>query len=245
MENQQDLEKEKLKAELEYYRNLQKNPNVNVRHSGGFSNGCLTGIGCLISPIVLLIIVIIILYLIGENVSNKESISNDTEIIYEDSVSVAEENTPMTQTRSFSELMKSVNWNKSKYGDFMVPNFFTEGESVSVENDLYSVDRYYYGNVEICCGWLGSWALDDSYPAEGDELSKGIFIESITYHSKKKNIYSGYVNDGRIYYMKMVYHFTDWGDGYGHTDVLFLVSIYPKEYKEAVTPIVNMIKNWN
>lgn len=65
MEEQKDLEKERLKAELEYYRNQRKNQNVNVRHSGGFANGCLTGMGCLISPIVLLIIILCILYLIG------------------------------------------------------------------------------------------------------------------------------------------------------------------------------------
>lgn len=64
MENQRDLEKEKLKAELEYYRNQQNKQNVNVKHSGGFANGCLTGMGCLISPIVLLIIILIFLALI-------------------------------------------------------------------------------------------------------------------------------------------------------------------------------------
>lgn len=62
---EKDIEKERLKAELEnYYRNNQGNQNVNVKHSGGFTNGCLTGMGCLISPIVLLIIIFIILALI-------------------------------------------------------------------------------------------------------------------------------------------------------------------------------------
>lgn len=65
MENQRDLEKEKLKAELEYYRNQQNKQNVNVKHSGGFANGCLTGMGCLISPIVLLIIILLVLFVIG------------------------------------------------------------------------------------------------------------------------------------------------------------------------------------
>lgn len=65
MENQQDLEKEKLKAALESYSNHSNTQNVNVRHSGGFANGCLTGMGCLISPIVLLIIIFLILFLIG------------------------------------------------------------------------------------------------------------------------------------------------------------------------------------
>lgn len=65
MENQRDLEKEKLKAELEYYRNQQNKQNVNVKHSGGFANGCLTGMGCLISPIVLLIIILLVLFVMG------------------------------------------------------------------------------------------------------------------------------------------------------------------------------------
>lgn len=65
MENQEDLEKEKLKAALESYLNHPNKQNVNVRHSGGFANGCLTGMGCLISPIVLLIIIFLILFLIG------------------------------------------------------------------------------------------------------------------------------------------------------------------------------------
>lgn len=60
---EKDIEKERLKAELEN-RNNQGNQNVNVKHSGGFTNGCLTGMGCLISPIVLLIIIFIILALI-------------------------------------------------------------------------------------------------------------------------------------------------------------------------------------
>mgnify|MGYP007017363196 CR=1 FL=1 len=64
MENQEDLEKEKLKAALESYLNHPNKQNVNVRHSGGFANGCLTGMGCLISPIVLLIIILIFLALI-------------------------------------------------------------------------------------------------------------------------------------------------------------------------------------
>lgn len=45
----------------------------------------------------------------------------------------------MTQARSFSELMKSVNWNKLKYGDFMVPDFSTEGESVIVETPIANI----------------------------------------------------------------------------------------------------------
>lgn len=64
MENQEDLEKEKLKAALESYLNHPNKQNVNVRHSGGFAYGCLTGMGCLISPIVLLIIILIFLALI-------------------------------------------------------------------------------------------------------------------------------------------------------------------------------------
>lgn len=145
------------------------------------------------------------------------------------------------ETESFSELMKTADWIKSEYCNFMVPTFFIKGESVSVENGSCSIDRYYYGNTEICCGMFG---CNDIEPYKGMELSKNVFINNITYHSKKKNIYSGYVNDGRIYYMKMSAHFTDWGEGIGHTDMLFLAVISPEKYKKAVTPIINMIKDW-
>lgn len=42
-------------------------------------------------------------------------------------------------TRSFSELMKSVTWNKLKYGNFMVRDFFTEGESVIIETPIVNI----------------------------------------------------------------------------------------------------------
>lgn len=45
----------------------------------------------------------------------------------------------MIQTRSFSELMKSVTWNKLKYGNFMVRDFFTEGESVIIETPIVNI----------------------------------------------------------------------------------------------------------
>lgn len=135
----------------------------------------------------------------------------------------------------FREKMKNVRWK-------------IVSENVSIPSFMKAQDGYgslfAYDNVMISNMLWGSWAsLEDDFPSEGMELTssvEGVFIKNITYKVERKGVYSGYTDDGRIFYLKTLPS-PRWC---GPPHIISYILIYPKEYQEAVTPIINKILHW-
>ena len=109
----------------------------------------------------------------------------------------------------FSKQMETSTWVDSKYGNFKVPKFFGDEMEFSSNYTLCPFIEYLQYDVIISCSpYMGGWAHeDDVFPVEGSELAKNVFIKSITYKSSQKlSIFSGYTEDGRIFYMKKKNH---------------------------------------
>ena len=108
------------------------------------------------------------------------------------------------------------------------------------DDGLGAYDTYSWNDVMICYRLYGAWAtMDDGFPKPNVEIAPFVNIQSITYHSPSKQIWSGYVSDGRIFYLKRKIAV---GENVDHA--LVLVAIYPKKYKKSATRLVNMVSKW-
>ena len=89
------------------------------------------------------------------------------------------------------------------------------------------------------CYWplIGSGATLD-IPSPGYNISETVCIKNVTY-SSKHGIYSGYADDGRIWYMKKIIY-----NGGEVVSSKLLVLIYPKSMQSEATPFINIIQNW-
>ena len=122
---------------------------------------------------------------------------------------------------------------------FMVPKFMKFEEKYG-DDGLGTYDTYSWNDVMICYRFYGAWAtMDDCFPKPNVEIAPFVNIQSITYHSPSKQIWPGYVSDGRIFYLKRKITV---GENVDHA--LVLVAIYPKKYKKSATRLVNMVSKW-
>ena len=176
-----------------------------------------------------------------ENTDSMEEVSDD------DSFTGARE--CLDDAALFSKQMETSTWVDSKYGNFKVPKFFGDEMEFSSKYTLCTFIEYLQYDVIISCSpYMGGWAHeDDVFPVDGSELAKNVFIKSITYKSSKKlSIFSGYTEDGRIFYMKKKNHdqVIDPDEGISHPNPSFLAVIYPEDFKNSISPIIDMIKKW-
>lgn len=92
--------------------------------------------------------------------------------------------------------------------------------------------------VHKSIGGMNEHAAAVDIPSPGYNISETVCIKNVTY-SSKHGIYSGYTNDGRIWYMKKVIY-----NGGEVVSSKLLVLIYPKSMQSEATPFINIIKNW-
>jgi len=146
---------------------------------------------------------------------------------------------PLSEAEQFGKRLKEEKWSKDDYG-FRYPAFMSE--KTTYMNDMVAdVTVYSSGPVSLCL-WpmIGSWATSsDAYPVKGSILSPDAKIASITYQARRSDIHSGYTDDGRIFYLKR--RIIE-GDAVNHAQVL--VTIYPKDYKDQMDPLVKEVQNW-
>lgn len=150
-------------------------------------------------------------------------------------------NTSEGRFEYFSSKMKTSKWIGGE-GTFRVPDFLSQSGEEFVEDVPASVYTYWYDRVNLCY-WplLGNWATDDdNFPTRGCHVSSTAKIAKVTYRAPRKGIFSGYTDDGRIFYLKRLNTIYD---VVSHAAVLAL--IYPEKYQEAVQPLIKEVLKWS
>ena len=138
----------------------------------------------------------------------------------------------------FAAKMDKPKWKKSGLG-FNYPSFFVARE---VFDDDIPALYYTYSWRKVMLGYcsLGAWAVvDDNFPNEGQQLIDKVKMKKITYYPRGKGVFSGFTNDGRIFYAKCK---PTEGGMVTHLEVLAL--IYPKSYQKSVDVLIKQIASW-
>lgn len=139
---------------------------------------------------------------------------------------------------SLSGMLKNCSWYKTEYG-FKMPDFMMASSPIFVDDVPADMQKWTYGGICVAC-WpmLGAWAVME-YPDSGNYLTEDVMVRNVTYANGVGIVFSGYTDDGRIWYMKK--RILDGGDV---THAAALVLIYPKENKDEVNPLINIVKKW-
>lgn len=140
----------------------------------------------------------------------------------------------------YAYYIENSKWIKNNEFNFLYPSCFESPKTTEMDDMSADVITYKFQSIELCL-WplIGAWAtVNENYPEKGCYVSSIQTIDTITYNSRN-NIFSGYTNNGNIFYLKRL--ITD-DDIAPHAHVLCL--IYPKECQKAVEPIISQIKNW-
>ncbi len=167
-----------------------------------------------------IVLILALLPLIGMRAQSKEKMSNYS-------------------PTSFSRLIKHVEWQWHPW-NFQYPSFMTDAnydEHRAVDEYCGILNLHTWGDVELCYWPLRSYAV--AYPDKGTDITPNAKVSIVTYSSKHKGIYSGYTEDGRIFYMKMK---VLPGDVIDFTATLVL--IYPKEYQPHIEPLIDIVHQW-
>ena len=138
----------------------------------------------------------------------------------------------------FAAKMDKAKWKKSGLG-FTYPSFFVAREVF--DDDIPTLyNTYSWRKVMLGYCLLGAWAvIDDNFPNEGQQLINKVKMKKITYYPRGKGVFSGFTNDGRIFYAKCK---PTEGGMVTHLEVLAL--IYPKSYQKSVDVLIKQIANW-
>lgn len=138
----------------------------------------------------------------------------------------------------FAAKMDKAKWKKSGLG-FTYPSFFVARE-VFDEDIPTLYNTYSWRKVMLGYCSLGAWAVvDDNFPNEGQQLINKVKMKKITYYPRGKGVFSGFTNDGRIFYAKCK---PTEGGMVTHLEVLAL--IYPKSYQKSVDVLIKQIASW-
>lgn len=144
-------------------------------------------------------------------------------------------------------------------GDSFEADWVSTGKGFSVPSvmkktkDDFGDLVYSSGPVDICYEVMTYRGAVGNFPDVSHVLANGSTIESITYSSPKHSIYSGYLTDGRVYYMKvgaedMLEESHEIGDDIcigGLYAMPYLTAVYPKSYEKACEKIIKMVMKWN
>ena len=138
----------------------------------------------------------------------------------------------------FAAKMDKAKWKKSGLG-FTYPNFFVAREVF--DDDIPTLyNTYSWRKVMLGYCSLGAWAVvDDNFPNEGQQLINKVKMKKITYYPRGKGVFSGFTNDGRIFYAKCKPT-----EGGMVTDLEVLALIYPKSYQKSVDVLIKQIASW-
>lgn len=166
-----------------------------------------------------------------------------------DDSSFAEPFYPPVYDGDFKSSLADANWVSTGKG-FSVPSVMKKAKGDDYEwGDLV----YSFGPVDICYEVMTYRGAVGNFPDVSHVLANGSTIESITYSAPKHSIYSGYLSDGRVYYMKVgaediLEESHEIGDDIyigGLYAMPYLTAVYPKSYEKACEKIIKMVMKWN
>lgn len=153
------------------------------------------------------------------------------------------DNEESTSPATFAKALQEAKWIGSEQG-FKYPDIMQETK-VRVEEYGY-IDSYSWGSVELCSFYGPSWVTYDAengnFPAKGSIIIPDSRVKEIKYISKNHNISSGYLTDGRVFYLKYIIPIAP-NAGVIHTSVLSLA--YPKEFQKEVEPLIEEVRKWH
>lgn len=163
-----------------------------------------------------------------------------------DDSSFAEPFYPPVYDGDFNSSLADANWVSTGKG-FSVPSVMKKAK------DDFSDLVYSSGPVDICYEVMTYRGAVGNFPDVSHVLANGSTIESITYSAPKHSIYSGYLTDGRVFYMKvgaedLVDASHEIGDDIcigGLYAMPYLTAVYPKSYEKACEKIIKMVMKWN
>ncbi len=139
----------------------------------------------------------------------------------------------------FESKISSCRWLRNTSGNysFMYPDFMEYNTSFVLDAPG-DVEEFSWRDVQLAY-WslLGYWAVNIA--ERGNYITSSTQIANVTYSAKSKGIYSGYTTDGRIYYLK-----TKVLDGGEVPHVTVLALIYPKEFKEHMQELTEIVLKW-
>ena len=154
-----------------------------------------------------------------------------------------------SNSKDFEEALISNVWTELTGSGFYVPDFFQDEQENASEDHSYRVLTRSCPNVDISyCGNVGEWdseeGIEVEFPRVGCLLANNAFVKDITYKSANQGIYSGHTNDGRIFYLKKKIEEDYVTQVATVMRASFVSVIYPKDYQNSITIILDKIKKW-
>lgn len=176
---------------------------------------------------ILLVVAIIVLALFGvvcvmwicsfKGVTSRSE-GNDTSMVAEPThIDSLKDKTSGVVEEKNEEQPNDIEWKDSKCG-FRYLSGMSYKEEYEDEVPAY-FSLYTNSYSELSYSYMGAWAVFD-FPEVGHYVAPGVTIAKITYKNAKRHVYSGYVSDGRIFYLKT--HVDDNGE-VSHLQVLTLL----------------------
>lgn len=142
-----------------------------------------------------------------------------------------------TDKVTFASILRDADWLDSGYG-FKYPDFMEKSETFDGEVPT-TFECYTWRSAQLSYFFAGNWAtFTENFPVAGCRIAPGTEIREVTYKAEKKGIFSGYVADGRIFYLKRVIV----EDEVPHAAVLAL--IYPKAMQDNMERLIEEVQRF-
>lgn len=146
---------------------------------------------------------------------------------------------------SFAKTLQNAKWIENKNG-FKYPDFMYESKGVVFDNgngsELYA-DTYTWEDIQLCSFWGQSWLAfeydEGNFPIKGSVIGPNATIREVTYTSGNHSVFSGYLNDGRIFYLKVRLS----PPSYSVIHAFVLTLIYPERFQKEVEPLMEIVRN--
>lgn len=164
---------------------------------------------------------------VGNNVTNKTQDSQQEEVECFD-------------TSEFANAMKTATWIDSGDG-FKYPDIMYKTE-VFVDEIPTTMDIWTWGHIQLTLFCAGNWAtFTEAFPVHGSIIVPHCQINEVTYTSENQCIFSGYLSDGRIFYLRRIII----SDNVDVPSAIVLSLAYPKEFQKEVGSLIEIVRRWS
>ncbi len=178
---------------------------------------------------------------VTENVDDDSDFDEGEDLFSEEGIDEEEEEEVKpeggTDKVTFASILRDADWLDSGYG-FKYPDFMEKSETFDGEVPT-TFECYTWRSAQLSYFFAGNWAtFTENFPVAGCRIAPETEIREVTYSAEKKGIFSGYVADGRIFYLKRVIV----EDEVPHAAVLAL--IYPKAMQDNMERLIEEVQRF-
>lgn len=140
----------------------------------------------------------------------------------------------------FAQALKTAKWIDSGDG-FKYPDIMYKTE-VFVDDIPTTMDLWTWGHIQLTLFYAGNWAtFTEDFPVPGCIIVPHTRISEVTYTSENQCIFSGYLDDGRIFYLRRIII----SDNVDIPSALILSLSYPKDCQDEVEPLIEVVRRWS